>query len=69
MWNRTAAIGMRLSVMSFLEYAVWGAYLCSMGGYLASVGLGGEIRWFYCVQGVVALFMPALVGAVADRWM
>ncbi len=55
--------------MCFLEYAVWGAYLCSMGGYLASVGLGAEIRWFYCVQGIVALFMPALVGAVADRWM
>ncbi|MCD8266642.1 MAG: MFS transporter [Prevotellaceae bacterium] len=69
MWNKDCKLSLRLSVMSFLEYAVWGAYLCSMGGYLAGVGLGGEIRWFYCVQGVVALFMPALVGAVADRWM
>jgi Nucleoside H+ symporter. len=59
----------RLIVMSFLEFAVWGAYLTSMGAYLASVGIGANIGWFYSVQGFVSLIMPALVGIVADRWI
>ena len=55
--------------MLFLEFAVWGAYLTSMGGYLAKVGMGEQIGWFYAVQGIVSLFMPALIGVVADRWI
>lgn len=57
----------RLIVMNFLQYAVWGAYLTSMGTYLAGVGLAGNIGIFYAVQGLVSLFMPALVGILADR--
>lgn len=59
----------RLVAMNFLEFAVWGAYLTSMGAYLALNGLGTHIGWFYAVQGLVSLFMPALVGIVADRWV
>ena len=59
----------RLIIMNFLEFAVWGSYLTCMGGYLATHGLGGEIGWFYAVQGIVSLFMPALLGIVADRWI
>lgn len=59
----------RLALMSFLQFAVWGAYLTSMGTYLSNVGLGAQIGYFYSMQGVVALFMPALMGIVADRWI
>ncbi len=61
----------RLIVMNFLEFAVWGAYLTSMGRYLSAPGvdMGANIGWFYSIQGVVSLFMPALMGIVADRWM
>lgn len=59
----------RLTAMNFLEYAVWGAYLTSMGSYLVKIGMAGNIGWFYSVQGIVSLFMPALVGIIADRWM
>ncbi len=59
----------RLIIMNFLEFAVWGSYLTCMGGYLATHGLGGEIGWFYAIQGIVSLFMPALLGIVADRWI
>lgn len=59
----------RLTIMNFLEFAVWGAYLTSMGSYLVNVGMAENIGWFYSVQGIVSLFMPALVGIVADRWM
>ncbi len=33
----------RLAVMNFLEFAVWGAYLTSMGNYLGKAGMGAEI--------------------------
>jgi nucleoside transporter len=62
-------IKLRLIVMNFLEFAIWGAYLTSMGNYLAKVGLAENIGWFYAIQGIVSLFMPALVGIVADRFI
>jgi len=62
-------IKFRLTLLNFLEFAVWGAYLTSMGTYLAGVGLGSYIGWFYSVQGIVSIFMPALMGILADRWI
>ena len=59
----------RLIVMNFLQYAVWGAYLTCMGKYLGKCGLGDDIGWFYAMQGIVSIFMPALMGIVADRWI
>ena len=59
----------RLAVMNFWEFAVWGAYLTSMGTYLVNIGMASHIGWFYAVQGVVSIFMPALMGIVADRWI
>ena len=59
----------RLSLMNFLQFAVWGAYLTSMGRYLGNIGIASEIGWFYSMQGVVSIFMPALMGIVADRWI
>lgn len=59
----------RLAAMSFLEFAVWGSYLISLGTFLANVGLAKDIYWFYTVQGIVSIIMPALVGIIADRWI
>ena len=59
----------RLAVMNFLQFAVWGSYLTSMGNYLATIGMGENIGWFYAMQGIVSLFMPALMGIIADRWV
>lgn len=59
----------KLTLTVFLEYAVWGSYLTSMGIYLASINMGNRIGWFYATQGVVSLFMPALMGMIADRWI
>ena len=59
----------RLALMNFLEFAVWGAYLTCMGNYLGVAGLGGEISWFYAIQGIVSIFMPTLMGIVADKYM
>ena len=62
-------IKIRLIVMNFLQFAVWGAYLTSMGTYLARIGLGNYIGLFYAMQGIVSLFMPAVLGIIADRWI
>ncbi|MBQ0080684.1 MAG: MFS transporter [Alistipes sp.] len=62
-------VKLRLTIMNFLQYGAWGSYLISMGTYLASIGMGSKIGLFYAVQGFVSLFMPALVGIIADKWI
>lgn len=57
----------RLIIMNFLQFAVWGSYLTSMGSMLAGLGLGKNIGIFYAMQGIVSLFMPAIIGIIADR--
>ena len=59
----------KLTVMNFLEFAVWGAYLTCMGIYLGNIGLGTHIGSFYAMQGIVSIFMPAIMGIIADRWI
>ena len=59
----------RLAAMNFLEFAVWGAYLTCMGIYLGRIGMASHIGTFYAMQGIVSIFMPALVGIIADRWI
>ena len=65
----TSNLKVRLIVMNFLEFAVWGAYLTSMGNYLGKAGMGEYISWFYAIQGIVSIFMPTLMGIVADRYV
>ena len=55
--------------MNFLEFAVWGAYLTCMGNYLGVAGLGDQISWFYAIQGIVSIFMPTIMGIVADKYI
>jgi len=57
----------KLIAMLFLEFAVWGAYLTSLGRYLGNIGLGSQIKWFFAMQGIVSIFMPTLMGIVADK--
>ena len=59
----------RLSLMNFMEFAVWGAYLTCMGNYLGIAGLGDKISWFYAIQGIVSIFMPTLMGIIADKYI
>ena len=63
------SIKLRLIVMNVIQWAVWGSYLTSMGSYLASVGLATRIGIFYSMQGIVSIFMPTLMGIVADKFI
>ena len=65
------SVRFRLIVMNFLQYGVWGAWLISLGAYLGG-GLhysGVEIGSFFATMGIASLFMPALMGIIADRWV
>ena len=63
------AIKSRLIFMNFLQFAVWGSYLTCVGQFLGKVGLGDYISWFYIAQGVVSIFMPAIMGIIADKYV
>ena len=62
-------ITFKLVLMLFLEFAVWGAYLTSLGRYLGGIGLGNQIKWFFAMQGIVSIFIPTLMGILADKKM
>ena len=64
-------IHFRLTVMNFMQFFVWGAWLISFGAYMSkSLGFTGiEIGSIYGTMGVASLFMPGLLGIVADRWV
>ena len=63
------SIKLRLIVMNILQWAVWGSYLTSMSNYLVNVGLGSHIGIFFALQGIVSIFMPTIMGIVADKWI
>ncbi len=61
----------RLTVLNFLEFFAWGAWLLSAGAYmfvtLEFTGL--QIAACYGTMGFASLFMPAIMGIVADKWI
>lgn len=65
------SVTVRLAIMNFLEFFVWGSWLISLGGYLivALKFTGSEVGSIYATMGIASLFMPALLGIVADRWI
>ncbi|MDQ8154121.1 MAG: nucleoside permease [Gemmatimonadota bacterium] len=65
------SIKLRLTILNFLQFFVWGAWLISLGGYMiVTLGFtGGEVGSVYATMGIASLFMPGLLGIVADRWL
>ena len=64
-------IKFRLTLMNFLQYAVWGAWLITLGTYCSQTlhFEGGQIATFYASMGIASLFMPAIMGVLADRFI
>lgn len=65
------SIKLKLTLMNFLQFAVWGAWLITLGKYLGgdTMNLGSKIGSFYATMGIASLFMPAIMGIIADRWI
>lgn len=64
-------IKLRLTILNFLQFFVWGSYLTSLGGYMyGTLGFKGEeIGLVFMTMGIASLFMPTLLGILADRWV
>jgi NHS family xanthosine MFS transporter len=61
----------RLTVMSFLQFFVWGAWLITVGNYwFGTKGWSGaEFGAVFSTLGIASIIMPALTGIIADRWI
>lgn len=64
-------IKQRLILMNFLEFFVWGAWLISLGGYLMNTlsFTGSQVGSIFATMGIASLFMPSIMGIIADRWL
>lgn len=62
---------LQLKILSFLQFCLWGSWLTTLGSYMF-VTLkfdGASIGAVYSSLGIAAVFMPALLGIVADKWL
>ncbi|HIP33577.1 MAG TPA: MFS transporter, partial [Bacteroidia bacterium] len=64
-------IRFRLIIMNFMQFFIWGSWLISLGGYMINTlnFTGGEVGMIYATMGIASLFMPALMGIIADKWI
>lgn len=61
----------RLTIMNFLQFFIWGSWLITIGGYwFQNKGWSGtEFGAIFSTMGIASLFMPAIAGVIADRWL
>ena len=64
-------IKLRLTILNFLQFFAWGAWLLSAGSYMYNTlsFSGIQIGAVYGSMGIASLFMPAILGIVADKWV
>jgi NHS family xanthosine MFS transporter len=64
-------IKFRLTTMSFLQFFVWGAWLITIATYFFSNNLGTGVQFgaIFSTLALASIFMPALTGIIADKWM
>lgn len=66
-----ANLKFRLTILSFLQFFVWGAWLITIGVYWFNANgwppdVFGKV---FATLGIASIIMPPLVGIVADRWV
>jgi NHS family xanthosine MFS transporter len=69
--NSTAAIKTRLTLLSFFQFFVWGAWLTTIGTYCTE-GKGWSFPQFGAIFSTLALssiLMPSIIGIIADKWL
>ncbi|MBK8311389.1 MAG: nucleoside permease [Chitinophagaceae bacterium] len=61
----------RLTIVSFLQFFVWGAWLITFGTYFFSnnMGTGAQIGAIFSTLALASIIMPALTGIIADKWI
>ena len=69
-------VKIRLIVMNFLQFFIWGAWLCTLGLYMTTPveegGLafdGAFVGSVFALSGIASLIMPAVIGVISDKWV
>jgi MFS transporter, NHS family, xanthosine permease len=65
------SLKLRLTIMSFLQFFVWGAWLITVANYWFGTKQwsGAEFGAIFSTLGISSIFMPAITGIIADKWM
>lgn len=61
----------RLTVLSFFQFFVWGAWLITIATYFFSNNMGTGVQFgaIFSTMAISSLIMPALTGIIADKWI
>src|SRR5690348_6500044 len=64
-------IKLRLIVMNFLQFFIWGSWLITIGAYWFQTKQwsGTEFGALFSTMGIASLFMPSIAGIIADKWV
>jgi len=65
------SIKLRLILLNFLQFFIWGSWLLTIGAYWFQTKhwTGTEFGAIFSTMGIASLFMPAIAGIIADRWI
>lgn len=78
------SIKLRLTIMNFLQFFIWGSWLITIGAYWfqtlpklyplvdaagMSLWTGSRFGALFSTMGIASLFMPAIMGIIADKWI
>ena len=65
------SIKLRLTIMSFLQFFVWGAWLITVGNYWFGTKQwsGEQFGAIFSTLGLSSIIMPAVTGIIADKWI
>ncbi len=61
-------VSVRLGIMMFLQYAIWGAWFVTVGNYMDKIGMTSVIHWAYTVGPIAAIVSPFFLGIIVDRF-
>ncbi len=59
---------LRLSLMMFFQFFIWGAWYTSIATYMTELGMGSLTHWPYTVNPIAAIVAPFFLGMIADRY-
>src|SRR5215208_199311 len=64
-------IKLRLTILSFLQFFVWGAWLITIATYFFSNNMGTGVQFgaIFSTLALSSLFMPPITGIIADKWI
>lgn len=65
------SLSLKLKILQFLEFFVWGSWLITAGSYMgATLGFTGlQIGSIYAAMGIASIFAPSIMGIISDKWI